>query len=139
MRYRVCQMQDGNGDVWFQVQSSRYGFVWRWDCSWPWTTKVLDIGEAVTMSYDSPRRFDTIEEARAHIADVKHRDLAQQVRIADVFSDMPTAVTYAVDVDVTKLFAYDATPDVTAPPEPVVTETTPTSKKAVKRGRKKTS
>ena len=137
MKYRVCQMQDGNGDVWFQVQSSRYGFFWRWDCSWPWTTKVLDIGEAVAMSYDSPRRFDTLEEARAHIADIKHRDLAKQVRIADVFSDMPTAVTYAVDV--TKLFAYSATPDVTTPPEPVVTETKPTTRKATRRGRKKTS
>lgn len=135
MRYRVCQMQDGNGDVWFQVQSSRYGFFWRWDCSWPWKMKVLDIGEAVAMSYDSPRRFDTIEEARAHIADVKHADFAKQVRVVDVLSDMPKAVAY--DVDVTTLFAY--TPDVLPPPEPVVTETKPTTKKAAKRGRKKTS
>jgi hypothetical protein len=131
-------MEDGNGDQWYQVQTTRYGFFWKWDCSWPWLS-VGSIGGggelAARLKYDSPRRFETIEEAREHIAQVKHDDLSKHVKVVDVFSDRPPAMEYA---DVTQMFAYAATPDVEPPAEPVVTETKPTKKKA-KRGRKKTS
>lgn len=134
MKYRVCKMADGNGDEWFQVQSSRYGLLWKWDCSWPWATKVLKIGESVPTKYESPRRFDTLSEARAHIGEVMHDDLAKQVRIVDVLSDVPAAVEFA---DVTQMFAYAATPGLATPADPVVTETKPAKKKAKPRGRKK--
>jgi hypothetical protein len=136
VKYRVCKMQDGNGDEWFQVQSSRYGFFWRWDCSWPWATKFIGVSDSAAVAYRSPRRFETIDEAREHIAQVKHDDLSKLVKIVDVFSDRPPAVEFA---DVTHMFAYAATPDLSTPADPVVTETKPAKKKAPKRGSKKTS
>ena len=141
MKYRVCKMADGNGDEWYQVQSSRYGLFWKWDCSWPWVSMdSFDLRLSPKHKYQSPRRFDTIEDARHHIGELRNESLAKEVRLVDVISDAPQRVVEDVLVDMASqpTLAY-ATPDLVPPADPVVTETKPTKKKAPRRGRKKTS
>lgn len=83
-KYRVCEMVDGNGNVWWQVARVVCWFFFEWDRDWT-------FGVSRTLP-KTVNKFDSKDEALHRVEELERRDKAQRVRVAAVIKPTKAVV-----------------------------------------------